>query len=200
MTDPTFKILAVCTANMCRSPTLELLVRSMNPDITINSAGTAAVDGGFLDDQIRILLENRGIDTTGFATRELTAQAIRESDLILTATRFHRSRVVEMVPTAVRQTFTIREFLRLAPGSTELGDPVDACRHAVSAAFAQRQAAAQPDFDDIADPRGHRRRAYVRCVEALDECAQALVRRLTADIASTPTEAGSSLKRTDSEP
>lgn len=60
------------------------------------------------------LLQDSGVSGEGFAARLLTESMISGADLVLTATREHRAAVVEESPAALRRTFSVREFARLA--------------------------------------------------------------------------------------
>lgn len=61
-------------------------------------------------DQLRRL----GIDPSGFRARSLTPVLAERADLILTATTTHRSDVLQLMPRALRRTFSILEFVHLA--------------------------------------------------------------------------------------
>lgn len=50
---------------------------------------------------------------------QLSVSKVRSTNLILTATREHRSAVVSLHPRASRTTFTVREFARLVEGFVE---------------------------------------------------------------------------------
>lgn len=109
------RILTVCTGNICRSPAAELLLaRELRGEAEVSSAGTGALVGHPIDFDTSILLEERGLATAQFRARQLTAQMAREADLVLVATQEHSSKVVGLAPAAVRRTFTLLEFARLA--------------------------------------------------------------------------------------
>jgi len=59
-------------------------------------------------------LRHRNVSTSKFAARQITPGLIDDADLILTATREHRSTVVAMQPLAMRRTFTLTEFAHSA--------------------------------------------------------------------------------------
>src|SRR5690625_898724 len=112
-----FTLLIVCTGNICRSPAIERLFRSAfqpGSGIQVHSAGTGALVGQSIQPPMEALLEARGVDPSGFTARAVDERMIDGADLILTATRSHRSDVVDRVPGAVRRTFTLREFARMS--------------------------------------------------------------------------------------
>ena len=120
------RVLAVCTATICRSPAIELLLRSALEDaglpvgaVEVSSAGVDARDGATRCARSRSLLSTYGVDdvelwTTG--ARRLTAEDVRSADLILTASREHRAAVARLLPAAQTRTFTLRQAARAAHG------------------------------------------------------------------------------------
>ncbi|MDL5155740.1 hypothetical protein [Actinomycetospora termitidis] len=128
-----FRLLFVCTGNICRSPfaqfhTRFLLGARLGPwarAFAVHSAGTSAVRGHGMHDDSRAQLSTRRDhpDVAAFAARQLPDRDVLLADLVLTMTREHRSTVLGDVPKALPTTFTLREFARLlrAAGPTELG-------------------------------------------------------------------------------
>jgi protein-tyrosine phosphatase len=159
------RVLTVCTGNICRSPFLERalqaeLDRSWGPGrIEVSSGGTVALAGHLMEDRARRLLEAQGYVADGFRARDLTTSMVADADLVLTATRAHRGKVMTLYPKAVRYTFTFREFAHLASGLTdaELEGDDQAREHVarvVALAAGQRGVGAPlADLDaDVVDP------------------------------------------------
>lgn len=144
----TFRVLFVCLGNICRSPMGERLLAARLPKdrFEVSSAGLTALAGQGMNPPAAALLRAHGGDPEGFVARDLTTQMVVESDLILTATKDIRSRVLSDAPMALRRTFTVIEFAALLdlvpPGSP---------RELVAAAAADRSAAHLGDYD-IPDP------------------------------------------------
>ena len=112
-----FRILVVCTGNVCRSPAAELLLRrGLGPGVVVESAGTQAMVDRPIDAMMAETLAPLGLDIGDFTARALVAAMIERADLVLTMTREHRSAVVTVVPTALRRTFTLAEFAGLLAG------------------------------------------------------------------------------------
>jgi len=149
--------LFVCTGNICRSPTAERLVAAYADQhgltqLTASSAGTRAVVGAGVERTAAEVLISLGGDPTGFRARDLTAQQAREADLVLTMSRRHRDRVLELAPGAMRRTFTLREVARLLQHSND-GDSTTPLLDRLGAARA-RYAQEGSDVDDVLDPIG----------------------------------------------
>lgn len=129
-----FTILTVCTANICRSPLMELLLRK-ELDTSVYEVGSAGVRGFVnapMDPQAADQAVRFGTDPALFKSRPVTEDMIKVSGLILTATREHRSSVLSVSPMALRRTFTLLEFAQLAAAYS--GEPLqelisDAGRH-----------------------------------------------------------------------
>lgn len=112
-----FTILTVCTGNVCRSPLAEGLLRMVlgGLDVRVHSAGTGALIGESMTEQNQRIASDLGVtDGPGHRARQLEIEHLRSADLILALSREHRRQIVELLPRASRQTFTLREFARLA--------------------------------------------------------------------------------------
>ncbi|MDH6181865.1 protein-tyrosine phosphatase [Microbacteriaceae bacterium SG_E_30_P1] len=163
-----FRILTVCTGNVCRSPIAENVLRERLSDvkpIDVSSAGFMALVGDDMPEQAKRLAETLGVTPQKHTSRQLTEEQILEADLVLAMSREHRREVVTRVPRASRYTVTVREFARL---SADLGEwdfvditalPDDAASERLTALVeliasrrGQVEPAAAPDDDDVADP------------------------------------------------
>lgn len=109
-------ILIVCTGNVCRSPYIErlLAVRIAHCGISVSSAGTNALVGAEMDPRVARRLTEVGADPSDFLARQLTADLVQAADLVLCATRAHRSAVVRMEPRALRRVYALADFSDLA--------------------------------------------------------------------------------------
>ncbi len=196
MSAPEYRILFVCTGNLCRSPFMERLVRARldaslgeaAKRVQLSSAGTWAVVGEPMTQETADLVVRYGGDPNGFVARDLDEKHIDSADLILTATREHRAQVVTLSPRAAAKTATLREFARLLAGTTiaEIGpvgaDPVSRLRAIASHAFAQRGIvpAVEPSEDDIPDPYGGPLDGYEIAAQLVDAALVTPLGLLTA--------------------
>ncbi len=169
------RVLVVCTGNICRSPAVERLLAAglgaasrgryggggLAPAIEVASAGTAATVGWSMTDDMAVLVATQGVDPSGFEARQLTPAMVQQADLVLALTRRHRSAIVELVPAAVRRTFTLRELARVVADIDPAGLPganattADRLRALVPLAASRRWLTAhKPVDDDVVDPYG----------------------------------------------
>jgi protein-tyrosine phosphatase len=154
----TFNVLMICSGNLCRSPIAEQLLRArtLGSGIAVSSAGVIAEDGAAMPSEAAIISRRYGGDPSTHLSRLLTAEHLREADLVLTATRAHRSSVVQLLPRMSRRTFTINEFARLLgnlpeaerAGLLDSASVVDTVR-SLRGFVAPPE---DPDDDDLEDP------------------------------------------------
>lgn len=180
----TLDILVVCTGNICRSSTAEILLsRGLQAEsVRIRSAGTRASVGQSIPGRLAAMLTEEGFDPSGAAASQLTAETIEHSDLVLTMTREQRSAVVRLVPSAVHRTFTLLEFTRLARWRLDGGDGT--ANGLATAKLAEVMAAARASrgllpavgkADDIPDPRRNSRRAYRLMIQQIETPVEMLL-------------------------
>ncbi|THV33597.1 hypothetical protein [Glycomyces buryatensis] len=184
-----FGILYVCSANLCRSVLAERLTRlwienrpGLSSDrFTVSSAGTDATPGNEMPRSVARYLQQRGASTDSFASRRLSPRLVEQADMVLTASRLERDRVIATVPTARSRTFTIKELARLAPraATDETGSALDIgtqARYIMATALTLRGRIADHDGrdDDVPDPtRG--RRSFNRCAASVDSAVDTIL-------------------------
>lgn len=140
----------ICTGNICRSPTGERLAAAYAadlqiPDFVTSSAGTRAVIASPMHERAALVLEGLGGDPAGFVARQFTAKVAADADLVLTMTRTHRDRVLELAPRLLRRTFTLTEAAKLA---------TDADAGHIGDLAGLRQRLTAQDSPDVPDPIG----------------------------------------------
>jgi protein-tyrosine phosphatase len=148
----TFRVLYVCTGNVCRSPMAELLFRSWvapDADVAVASAGTNALVGSGIDRSSSSALGQLGVDPSRHRARQFEVWMAKEADLVLTAERAHRDQVMSELPTGFRRTFTMKEFARLTKHATA-GEPRDVV--ALLASMRGIDGAVPDDDDNMPDP------------------------------------------------
>ncbi|WP_395243862.1 low molecular weight phosphatase family protein [Agromyces sp. MMS24-K17] len=179
------RVLVVCTGNVCRSPIAEQVLRARlaaaGVDATVSSAGTAALVGAPMTEEAAARSRRLGGDPSGHIAVEVTAEMLRDVDLVLTATRAHRAAVARLEPRAIRRSFTLLEFSRLAAAGA--AEPVDGFVEYVAAVAAARGIVPpplEPADDDIVDPYGRGPGIYDVAASLIDRAVDQVVRALAA--------------------
>lgn len=177
----TFRILTLCTGNICRSPVAERVISTVLQDlryVEVESAGTAAMIGHGLPAEADELARQRSLDLSDHRGRQLSVDVVNRSDLILGMTREHRRAAATLVPNAARRSFTLIEFSRisdlLVPQLHAALEKAESGEEAMFAltdlAASMRGLAPPPDAQedlDIVDPYGRSRAIYRRSFEQL---------------------------------
>ena len=183
-------MLVVCTGNICRSPLAERLLLARLADagvqnIEVGSAGTHAMVGSTMPRDAARELKGLGGDPDGHVSRQLSADLVRDADLVVTATLAHRSDVVSLHPRALRYAFTLRELARLLDGAdltsvAEAGPGADRVRALAALAVGRRGVAppAGPGDDDVVDPYGRGPALYSAATAQTAPAVEALARAL----------------------
>jgi protein-tyrosine phosphatase len=201
---PPFRLLFVCTGNICRSAAAERLARQVIGElpggrtaaIEVGSAGTRAVVDGAMHPFSAGVVRNHGGCPDDFAARQLRPAMVAEADLVLTMTREHRRVVLGMEPRALSRTFTLREAADLAR-MVEATDGSDGgAAEAPARTLVQRMALARSQrrsdaTDDVLDPIDHPAEVHHEVGEQIAELLhQLLLRLLVCDLAARELLAG----------
>ena len=147
-----YKILMVCTANICRSPIAEYLLRDMLPEdlrkrVDVSSAGTSGFDGeratvACMD------MEDFKIDMSAHRSRFLEKEMLNESDLILVMEERHADHIAELSPEDLDKVRILTDFCE------------------------------RDDVTEIEDPYGGSREFYQKSILLIKECMQGLIQFL----------------------
>jgi protein-tyrosine-phosphatase len=175
-------VLLVCTANQCRSPMAEVLLRDLiathGLQARVISAGLYPSGNPATDDAIRVMAE-RGLDLQAHRSRQLEPSILTAADLIVTMTREHVREVAVTDLAHLDKTFTLKELVSLgdALGSRREDEPLEAWLGRLGAGR-QRSALLgvghDPDYD-VEDPIGTSTARYRDTAAELDELLRQLV-------------------------
>ena len=202
--DGQFRLLFVCTGNICRSPFAQTLTRHLlvgrlggrgAGQFDVASAGVSAVVGAPMHPLSRAQLSRWGLQGTisrQFVARQLSSSMIGSADLVLGATPGHRSAVVGCEPAALSTAFSLREFARLAGSVDQRLLPVDPVARAHALVEEARLLRGlipptDPEDDSIPDPMGQTAVAHQLVATLITDALEAIV-----DVIAPPMRAASS--------
>ena len=186
--DQPFSVLAVCLGNICRSPLVERLLAlrleeaGVGAAYLIGSAGLVAREGMEMQWDAAGHLTALGGDAASFRSRAFAGPMAQEAGLVLTATTDVRRRLLQRSPSALRRTFTVREFAHLA-SSADLGS-VRSPAGLVADAVRRRGTTAWQELD-LPDPMGQTAEVHATSARLAAEAVEEMVPALVA-VARTP--------------
>jgi len=145
-----YKILVVCTGNICRSPMAAGLLHHYLPNylktrVEVTSAGTHALHGNQAAEHALTAMDEIGVDIHPHRARQVTKVMARESDLILTMEATHATVVKRLIGWRQNRPRLISEF-----------NP-------------------QTSAHDIQDPYGRPLKAYEECIRTLRPCIKGVI-------------------------
>src|SRR5699024_7225054 len=128
----TYRILTICTGNICRSPMVEFAVREaleqagLGDRVEVASAGTSGWEvGNPIDPRAGALLSRHGLSTDAHRARQMDDAELQAADLVLTLDHDHVAPVRRALgPARAEQTVRmVRDFAPHAVEDTGIRDP-----------------------------------------------------------------------------
>ena len=171
MTEP-LDVVFVCTANICRSPAMELIARDLagDADVVFSSVGTHARTGHRMNAEMSDLLPAGTADD--FRSRPVSASVLDRADLVLTAEAVHRRHILDDFPRLHRKVFTLGQFEATIAAIPDLSG-----RELVAAAGQRRTPSTSAH--DVADPYRRGKAAAQEATGTIRAMLSVIVPRLT---------------------
>lgn len=128
----TYRIVTVCTGNICRSPMAEYALRDaleragLGEATEIASVGTTGYEiGNPIDPRAGALLARHGIDASDHVARRMEEAELRNADLVLALDHDHVAPLrCALGPERAEQSLRmVREFAPVVPEDTGIRDP-----------------------------------------------------------------------------
>lgn len=181
-------ILAVCTANICRSPVAEAALKAAldGTGIEVTSAGTHATTSSAMAPESMAYVRRTFDPPMPFRTRRLGRAGIASADLVLTMTLDQRNWVAREEPRAVRRTFTLLELARIVEALEptaryhDLRDLAHDCARRRS-----RPPLVQGSYD-IDDPYGGPPEGYEKAFALIHESCTRIAGAITRSVVAGP--------------
>lgn len=108
-------VLFICTANICRSPVAEAVLRQRFQargleDWTVSSAGTWAEEGRPVSTYSVLVAAARGLDIANHRARQVTRERLEQADLVLCMTEGHAEALRAEFPTQAAKIHLLTEM------------------------------------------------------------------------------------------
>ena len=145
-------IIFVCTGNTCRSPMCDgyfkkLCAEAGRDDIQVESAGTAAWDGGGVSRNSSAVMAEYGVDMSDFTSSRLTPERIAAADLLICMTNSHRAYIGQIDPNALKKTYLLLDFDTTS--GEDITDPFGGSHELYSLCFSDMKHALESLFINI---------------------------------------------------
>ncbi|MDY3049855.1 MAG: hypothetical protein SOR40_08825 [Rothia sp. (in: high G+C Gram-positive bacteria)] len=181
----------VCTGNICRSALAQAYLAHLLPQTTqVSSGGTGINPALGPTSEIQAMAAQLGTNLAHHRPKPIAQADLLEQDVILTATREHRLKVLAEAPSLLNRTFTIKEFAYLlenfSPPAHRGQSPSSWWRNLAQLASGRRRQLEDLGGKlDIADPYKQDVGVYQTCTREISEALQVIADFERARILST---------------
>jgi protein-tyrosine phosphatase len=166
-------VVFVCTANQCRSPMAEALMRQALAERGIENVGVSSAglfEGGIPATPAGVrAVATYGADLSGHRSRFLSGDVVDSADLVLAMTRDHAAEVLALRPDAAGRTATLRTLVRRAEAAGPRRGEEDLPN------YLARLPSIKAADEDIPDPIGRSSNAHAATAAELHDLIGRLV-------------------------
>jgi protein-tyrosine phosphatase len=162
------RVLLLCTANQCRSPMGEVILRAARPDLEVGSAGRLVGGAPASATAVEVLAE-RGLDLSRHVSQTATSALLDQADLVLGMAREHVRDAVLLRPEVRPRAFTLKDLVQRAEkvGPRDASEALGSWLAEVGRGRTTADLLGQSAADDVADPIGRAASHYRTCADEI---------------------------------
>lgn len=150
------KIMFVCTGNTCRSAMADGLakkiIKEKNLNIQVYSAGTFAMTGEHASYNSVAIMKEYDVDIALHEATNIEESNIQNMDLILCATKNHKSELISRYNNLKEKIYTMKEYAELDNNQTDM---------------------------DIKDPWGYNINTFRICAAEISLCIDKIIEKIS---------------------
>lgn len=181
-----FRILVVCTANICRSVMAERMlqreIEARGLDVEISSCGLM-FDGAPASDTVLAVLAERDIDAHDHRSHKFTPALLDGVDLVVTMERRHARELAVAVEGASPRIHTLGALVEwlgspaamTGVGGEDASEPTPTAQIATCAAGRPPSALLGGGPDEVDDPHGQSKRVHRKAADRIDGLCRGLI-------------------------
>ena len=178
MTGTPYRILVVCTANICRSVMVERFLRRdlealSVADVAVGSCGLLFDDEAASDTVIAVL-DERDIDASDHRSRKFTPELLSGIDLVVTMERMHARELAVALEGASPRVHTLGALVHWLRSTEDLDGPASA-RVAQFAKDRRSSDLLGSGPDEVEDPHGRSKRIHRKTADRLEDLSAGLI-------------------------
>jgi len=171
-----FRILVVCTANICRSVMaqafLEREVAARGLDVTVGSCGIR-FDGEPASETVIGVRAERSLDVAGHRSRRFTPELLADADLVVTMERMQAREVTVAVGGLSSRVHTLGALVEWLGTNDVEGSPAERVARFASGRHAGDLLGS--GRDEIEDPHGRSKRVHRKAADRIEALCGALL-------------------------
>jgi protein-tyrosine phosphatase len=178
-------LLFICTANQCRSPMAEALVKArlakagLADQVAVSSAGLFP-GGSVATPEACEAVGELGADLSAHRSQAIDGGLVDSADIVIGLAREHAREAVVLRPDAVARVFTLKELVRRAEaaGPRQRGESLATYTARLGAGRNPADLLGRSREDDVSDPIGRPLDVYRKTAGELDDLIARLLSHL----------------------